>query len=70
MNAKILLTLQLTSFVIMLGSAESLFSGTIGTLVFFTALAVFAKCSIYINRNDRWLLRNIEDKEQRYADAR
>jgi hypothetical protein len=54
----------------MLGSAESLFSGTIGTLVFFTALAVFAKCSIYINRNDRWLLRNIENKEQRYADAR
>lgn len=61
MNAKILLLLQLTSFVIMLGTAELLFVKIFPTLLFLTSLAIFIKCSIYISKNEKWLIYDKED---------
>lgn len=55
MNAKILLSLQFTSFVIMLGTAEQLFVNVFPTIIFLISLALFAKCSIYISKNKKWL---------------
>ena len=55
MNAKILISLQMTSFVIMLGSAEQLFTKTFPTIVFLMSFIVFAKSSIYIGKNEKWL---------------
>ena len=61
MNAKILLSLQLTSFVIMLGTAELLFVKIFPTLLFLASLAIFIKCSIYISKNEKWLIYDKED---------
>lgn len=55
MNAKILISLQLTSFIVMLGTAEELFTNTLPTIFFLTSLLLFAKCSIYISKNEKWL---------------
>ena len=62
MNAKTLLLLQLTSFVIMLGTAEMLFVNTFPTILFITSLAIFIKCSIYIGKNEKWLIYEKENK--------
>lgn len=58
MNAKILITLQVTSFIIMLGTAEQLFVKIFPTMVFLTSLILFAKSSIYIGKNEKWLTNN------------
>ena len=63
MNAKILISLQLTSLIVMLGTAELLFVSTIPTIVFITSLALFAKSSIYISKNSKRLLRELEKKD-------
>ena len=55
MNAKKLISLQLTSFIVMLGTAEQLFTNILQTVFFLTSLLVFAKCSIYISKNEKWL---------------
>lgn len=56
MNAKILISLQLISFIIMLGTAEQLFSKLFPTIFFIASLVLFAKCSIYISKNEKWLI--------------
>ena len=55
MNAKILISLQVTSFIIMLGTAEQLFVNLLPTIFFLVSLVLFAKCSIYIGKNEKWL---------------
>lgn len=62
MNAKILISLQLTSLIVMLGTAELLFVSTIPTIVFITSLALFAKSSIYISKNEKWLLNDNDEQ--------
>lgn len=62
MNAKILISLQLTSFIIMLGTAEQLFSNTVSTIFFLTSLLLFAKCSVYISKNEKWLRNDCHNK--------
>lgn len=62
MNAKILISLQLISFIIMLGTAEQLFMNILSTIFFLISLAVFAKCSIYINKNEKRLNNNYNNQ--------
>ncbi len=62
MNAKILISLQLASFIIMLGTAEQLFINTIQTIVFLTSLALFTKISIYISKNEKWLINDNDNQ--------
>ena len=46
----------------MLGTAEMLFVNTFPTILFITSLAIFIKCSIYIGKNEKWLIYEKEDK--------
>ena len=66
MNAKILISTQLISFLTMLGTAEHLFTNIIPTIIFITSLALFAKCSIYINKNEKRLLRECKVDEEKF----
>ncbi|MBQ8336724.1 MAG: hypothetical protein IJY44_04255 [Bacteroidaceae bacterium] len=56
MNTKILLTIQLISFIAMTGTAERLFSAVAPTVIFLLSFIAFVRCSIYINKNEKWLL--------------
>ena len=67
MNAKLLLTLQLTSLLTMLFTAESLFENRITTIIFATAFFIFARCSIYISKNCTLLLKELERERRTYA---
>lgn len=67
MNAKPLLTLQLTSLLTMLFTAESLFENRITTIIFATAFFIFARCSIYISKNCTQLLKELERERRTYA---
>ena len=58
MNAKILITLQLASFIVMLGTTENLFVRFFPTIFFIVSLIVFAKTRIYISKNEKWLSNN------------
>lgn len=63
MNARILLILQFVSLIIILGTAESLFTNRIATIAFATSFVTFARCSIYISKNSKRLLRELEKKD-------
>ena len=63
MNATQLLTLQIASLVTILLSAEGLFTNRGATLIFATALFIFARCSIYINKNSKRLLRELNKEK-------
>ena len=67
MNAKLLLTLQLTSLLTMLFTADSLFENRITTIIFATAFFIFARCSIYISKNCTQLLKELERERRTYA---
>ena len=67
MNAKLLLTLQLTSLLTMLFTAESLFENRITTIIFATAFFIFARCCIYISKNCTQLLKELERERRTYA---
>ena len=64
MNARLLLTLQLTSFMIMLITAEKLFENNFSTALFAIAFFVFARCSIYISKHNTRLLRELENEKK------
>lgn len=64
MNAKILLSLQLASLIIMLGTAELLFVKTVPTILFVTSLAIFFKCSIYISKHEKSLRYDMENRQK------
>lgn len=57
MAPQILLLTQLFMFIIMIGTADSLFTSTISTILFITALVMFCVCSIYISSNKKRLIR-------------
>ena len=63
MNARILLILQFVSLIIILGTAESLFTNRIATIAFATSFVTFARCSIYISKNSKRLLRELENEK-------
>lgn len=64
MNAKTIILLQLSSLILTLGTAEHIFTNIYSTLIFTISLICFAKCSIYINENEKWLLKNSDDGEK------
>lgn len=55
MNARILFGLQFASLITMLGTAETLFENTLHTILFISAFVLFARCSIYISKNEKRL---------------
>ena len=62
MNAKLLIALQIASFIVMLGTAEQLFTKTLPTIFFMLSLLLFAKCSIYIGKNEKWLINDCQEQ--------
>ena len=62
MNAKFLIALQIASFIVMLGTAEQLFTKTLPTIFFMLSLLLFAKCSIYIGKNEKWLINDCQEQ--------
>ena len=65
MNAKIIIALQLAGLILMLGTAENLFNNLISTIIFTASLLLFIKCSIYISKNEKWLLRDCNATENK-----
>lgn len=64
MNIKLLLLTQIVSFFLMLGTAEHLFTGITSTIIFTLSFAMFIKSSIYINKNEKQLLRSCKTEKQ------
>lgn len=60
MNAKTIIALQFAALMIMVGTAESLFDKLPQTILFIASIAAFAMCSIYISKNEKWLLKDLE----------
>ena len=58
MNATILITIQFISLIVMIGTAEDVFTTIFPTLFFSLAFIVFAQCSIYIGKNEKWLIKD------------
>jgi uncharacterized membrane protein len=61
MTPQVLLLAQLAMFLTMLGTAESLFTSRMATIVFFISFFIFVRCSIYIGKNEKWLVREEEN---------
>lgn len=57
MKATTLISLQLTALIIMAGTAAMTFRSIIATILFLTSFLVFIRCSIYIEKNKKRLLR-------------
>ena len=60
MKACALITLQLTSLVVIICTGTILYRGMATTIPFLTALLVFVRCSIYIEKHGKRLLREQE----------
>lgn len=57
MKATTLISLQLTALIIMAGTAAMTFRSIIATVLFFSSFLVLIRCSIYIEKNKKRLLR-------------
>lgn len=57
MKATTLISLQLTALIIMAGTATMTFRSIIATILFLASFLVFIRCSIYIEKNKKRLLR-------------
>ncbi len=57
MKAEVLVSLQLTAIIIMIACGSMLFNSTIATILFISAFYIFIRCSIYIEKNAKRLLR-------------
>ena len=66
MKATHLLVLQLTTLVIMISTIENLFENKTASIFFAIALVIFARCSIYINRDSKRLLKELNREEDEY----
>ena len=66
MNATQLLTTQLACLAAIMITAESLFCSKAATVIFATALFIFACCSIYISKNSKRLLRELNKEKVTY----
>lgn len=57
-NIAVLITsLQIISLITMIGTAETLFVNSIATIFFILSFITFARCSIFISKNEKWLAR-------------
>lgn len=54
-----ILTLQVISLLVLIGSAEDFMERITATLFFILSFMIFASCSIYISRHEKELLRDI-----------
>lgn len=57
MKAEVLVSLQLTAIIIMLGCCTMVWKSTLATILFVLAFILFLWCSIYIEKNAKQLLR-------------
>ena len=61
--ATLITSLQIISLITMIGTADALFSKIPSTLIFILSFAIFARCSIFISKNEKWLTR-IEERSE------
>ncbi|MBR4065809.1 MAG: hypothetical protein IKJ97_03555 [Bacteroidaceae bacterium] len=61
MKAQTIISLQITSIIIMAGTATMIFKSDIATILFILSFIVFIRCSIYIEKNKKRLLRENEN---------
>ena len=66
MDAKILFGIQMSCLIIMLGTAEGVFISKAHTILFAIALFLFGRCSIYICKNKKRLMKD----EMEYQDSK
>ena len=64
MSVKLLLFIQIASFLLMLGTAEHLFTGIISSIIFVLSFVMFARSSIYINKHEKRLLRSCKVEKE------
>lgn len=64
MNAKQLIVLQAICLVVIIATIGTLFESKTATIIFATALFVFARCSIYISTHSARLLRELEREKE------
>lgn len=64
MKADTLITIQLISLALIIGSAEGFLENTISSITFIVAFIIFAVCSIYIGRNRKDI---IKETNRRYS---
>lgn len=64
MNAKQLIVLQAICLVAILATIGTLFESRTATIIFATALFVFARCSVYISTHSAHLLRELEREKE------
>ena len=67
MKASTLMSIQFTSLVLMIGSAEGMLEAIIPTILFIASFIAFATCSIYIGRHEKEIIR---DTNRRYSQER
>ena len=58
MDAKTLFGIQLACLIVMLGTAEGVFICKAHTILFAISLFLFGRCSVYICKNEKRLLRD------------
>lgn len=64
MKAEVLVSLQLTAIIIMIACGSMLFNSTIATILFISAFYIFIRCSIYIEKNAKRLLRECNRRKE------
>ena len=64
MNAKQLIVLQAICLVGIIATIGTLFESRTATIIFATALFVFARCSVYISAHSAQLLRELEREKE------
>ncbi|MBE6296233.1 MAG: hypothetical protein E7086_07005 [Bacteroidales bacterium] len=64
MKAEVLVSLQLTAIIIMIACGPMLFSSTFATILFISAFYIFIRCSIYIEKNAKRLLRECNRRKE------
>lgn len=67
MKAQTLISIQLTSLIIMAGCGPMIFKSIIATILFVSAFLIFIRCSIYIEKNCKHLLREYNHENNQIA---
>lgn len=65
MKANTLMTIQLISLLLLIGSANSFGDEIFASLIFCSSFLSFACCSSYINRHKRRLLRELDYRHRK-----
>ncbi|MBO7302535.1 MAG: hypothetical protein J6U58_07510 [Bacteroidaceae bacterium] len=56
-TATFITSLQIASLIMMLGTIDAFFVEKAATILFILSFATFARCSIFISKNEKWLTR-------------